>query len=209
MKVEKNKVVELIYELIVDGQIADKCTEERPLAYIHGTGKLLKKFEDSVEGLEPEGEFAFTLTPAEGYGEHNPNAVIKLSKEAFVIDGTYREDLVMVGNTIPLVGPDGGVIAGVITEVGLSDVTLDLNPPMAGKTLNFTGKVLTVRDATEKELTEGLYGEHAGGCHGGKCHKGEGEGCCHEGEGCGDGEGCCHDGDGEGCCHGEGEGCGK
>ena len=65
-----------------------------------------------------------------------------------------------------------------------------------GKTLHFKGEVLTVREATEKELTEGLHGEYVhtcGGCGGG-CHGHDGDcGGCHDG-GCGDSDcGCgCH-----------------
>ncbi|MBQ3941660.1 MAG: peptidylprolyl isomerase, partial [Bacteroidales bacterium] len=72
--------------------------------------------------------------------------------------------------------------------------TMDFNHPMAGKTLHFTGKVESVREATEKELREGLHGEYlppeegCGHCHG-ECHKDE-DGCCHgEGE-CKEGCGC-------------------
>ena len=68
---------------------------------------------------------------------------------------------------------------------------------MAGKTLHFTGEIISVREATEQELTEGLHGEYVhkcGGCHGGGCHG-------HDGE-CGGG---CH-GE-EGGCHGEEGGC--
>ena len=84
---------------------------------------------------------------------------------------------------------------------------MDFNHPMAGKTLHFSGKVESVREASEKELNEGLHGEYLPqeDCHckgKGKCHgEGDGEGCCHK-----EGEGCCHE-EGEGCCHKEGEGC--
>ena len=36
MKVDKNKVVALSYELTVDGAVADKASAEKPLEYIHG-----------------------------------------------------------------------------------------------------------------------------------------------------------------------------
>ena len=37
MEIGTNKVVELSYELEVDGNIVDRAGEERPLDYIHGT----------------------------------------------------------------------------------------------------------------------------------------------------------------------------
>ena len=221
MKIGKNNVVELCYELTVDGEVVDKTTKERPLDYIHGTGMLLEKFEKNIEGLEPGGKFSFTLTPAEGYGEVDPNRIIDLPKEAFEVNGQVQEDLLVPGTTVPLLNGRGQVIPGKVLEVSEKFVKMDLNSPMAGKTLNFAGEIVSVREATEKELKEGLHGENVhqcgcgDGCHDGGCH-GHGEGCCHDGEGHGHGEGCCHDGDGhghgEGCCHdgeghGHGEGC--
>ena len=221
MNIGKNKVVELCYELTVDGEIVDKTTKEKPLDYIHGTGSLLEKFEKNVEGLEPGGKFSFTLTPAEGYGEVDPDRIIDLPKEAFAVNGQIREDLLVPGTTIPMVNGRGGIVPGKVIEVSENSVKMDLNSPMAGKTLNFTGEIVSVREATEKELKEGLHGEYVhqcncGGGHGeghhegGCCHGGEGHhegGCCHEGEGHHEG-GCCHEGEGHhegGCCHG-GEG---
>ncbi len=219
MNIGKNKVVELCYELTVDGEIVDKTTKEKPLDYIHGTGSLLEKFEKNVEGLEPGGKFSFTITPAEGYGEVDPDRIIDLPKEAFAVNGQIREDLLVPGTTIPMVNGRGGIVPGKVIEVSESSVKMDLNSPMAGKTLNFTGEIVSVREATEKELKEGLHGEYVhqcncGGGHGerhhegGCCHGGEGHhegGCCHEGEGHHEG-GCCHEGEGNhegGCCHGK------
>jgi len=210
MKIEKNKVASLSYELEVEGVIADKAGAEAPLEYIHGTGMLLPKFEAAVEGKEPGEPFEFTLAAEEGYGEYHPEYVVTIPKEAFAIDGKVREDLLVIGRMIPMMNQDGQVVQGTVANVLDDSVAMDFNHPMAGKTLHFTGKVEAVRDATDKELKEGLHGEYLPpeeGC----CKKGKGGGCCH-GEGHGDGEGCCHGeghGDGEGCCHGEGEGCCK
>lgn len=210
MKIENKKVVELTYELIVDGKVVDKATAEKPLDYIHGEHMLLPKFESEIEGLEPESEFEFTLTPEEGYGEYEPKRKFDIPKESFEVDGTIREDLMQVGKVIPMLNSSGMVVQGLIAAVNDNTVTMDFNHPMAGKTLNFKGKVISVRDATEKELTEGLHGEFApredGHCHGngGCCHGHEdGEHECH-----GECNGNCHhdgnhDGDHE-CCHGEG-----
>jgi len=196
MKIEKNKVVEFSYELEVDGKVVDHTTQEKPLDYIHGTGSLLPKLEEHIEGMEPGATFEVTLSPADGYGEINQDLIIDLPKSAFEVNGEVREDLLVPGNTIPMLNSMGGVVPGVVLEVTPETVKMDLNHQMAGKTLHFTGKIITVREATEKELTEGLHGEYVhtcGGCHGGN---GGCSGGCHEG-------GCDGNGDGDcGCgCH--------
>ena len=203
MKIEQNKVVEFCYELEVDGQIVDRTTKERPLDYIHGTGSLLPKLEAHIEGMEPGATFDVTLAPADSYGEVEQERIIDLPKAAFEINGEVREDLLVPGNTIPMLNGSGAVIPGVVLEVTAESVKMDLNHQMAGKTLRFTGEILTVREATEKELTEGLHGEYVhscGGCHG--CH-GHGEGECDGHDGCG-----CGGDHEEGCCGGHEGGCG-
>jgi FKBP-type peptidyl-prolyl cis-trans isomerase SlyD len=201
MKVEKNKVVAVSYQLEVEGKIADKSAPGNPLEYIHGSGMLLPKFEGALEGKEPGDGFDFVLSPEDGYGTYDPRYLVELPKTAFAIDGQVREDLLVVGRTIPMLNQAGQVVQGTVNKITDNTVTMDFNHPMAGKTLHFTGKVESVRSATDKELTEGLHGEYlpqeegCGGCHGGGCHGGD----CHKD---GDGE-CCGKGDGEGC------GCGK
>lgn len=195
MKIEANKVVEFSYELKVDGQVVDRTTKERPLDYIHGTGSLLPKLEAHIEGMEPGTTFDVTLSPADGYGEVDPSRIIDLPKAAFEVNGEVREDLLVPGNTIPMMNSMGGVIPGVVLEVSEDSVKMDLNHQMAGKTLHFTGEVLSVREATEKELTEGLHGEFVHSCGCGGCHGGSDCGGC-EGGHCGEE----HDGDcGCGC----------
>lgn len=186
MKIGQNAVVEFCYELEVDGQIVDRTTKERPLDYIHGTGSLLPKLEAHIEGMEPGAQFDITLSPADGYGEIDPSRIIDLPKAAFEVNGEVREDLLVPGNTIPMMNSMGGVIPGVVLEVSEDSVKMDLNHQMAGKTLHFTGEVLTVREATEKELTEGLHGEFVHSCGCGGCHGGDEEcgGC--EGGHCGE-----------------------
>lgn len=195
MKISVNTVVEFSYELEVDGQIVDQTTKERPLDYIHGTNSLLPKLEEHIEGMEAGATFDVTLAPADGYGEVDPSRIIDLPKAAFEVNGEIREDLLVPGTTIPMLNGMGAVIPGVVLEVSEEMVKMDMNHQMAGKTLHFKGEVLSVREATEKELAEGLHGEFVhscgcGGCHG---HDGDCGGC--EGGHCGEGDDCgcgCH-----------------
>ena len=138
----------------------------------------------------------------DAYGEIDPERIVVLPKDAFAINGEVREDLLVPGNTIPMLNRAGAVIPGVVLEVTPETVKMDLNHQMAGKTLHFTGEIVSVREATLQELTDGLHGEYVhqcGGCHGGGCGGGCNDGGCHDNE---DG-GCCGGGEGDcGCgCH--------
>jgi len=206
MKIEKNKVVAVTYDLTVEGNIVDRATEEAPLDYIQGMHMLIPAFEAALEGLQEGDTFAFTLQPEDGYGPYEDQKLIHLPKSAFTIQGEVREDLMQEGRILPMVGADGSVVNATVTEVKEDGVLMDFNHPMAGKVLDFSGKIITVREATEKELTEGLHGEFLPPEEHHCCH-GKGKGHCHhhhdhgDGECCGHGEGHCHD-------HGEGECCG-
>ena len=183
MKIQKNYVVALAYELTVDGKIVDSATEQQPLEYIHGNNMLIPRFEEEVDGKEPGQEYAFTLSPEEGYGEHNPKLRFDIPKESFAVDGVVREDLLVPGQVIPMLNSAGQVCHAQIIEVKDNDVTVDFNHPMAGKTLNFKGKVISVREATEEDF------KSAGQCDCGDedcdcCghhHHDDGE-CCHHHE---------------------------
>ena len=93
---------------------------------------------------------------------------------------------------LPLTDRAGNVVPGKVLEADELFVKIDVNSPMAGKTLNFSGHIVDVREASEKELAEGLERHSCGHC-GGHCG---GEGHCGEGH-CGEGH--C----GEGHCGGE------
>ena len=205
MKIEAMKVVAISYEVEVEGEVVDRATEEKPRDYIQGMRMIIPKLEAELEGKDEGDAFDCTIPPEEAYGEYDLAKVFDIPKSSFEVNGKLREDLLEAGKFIPMLNSAGEVCHGMVVEVKDEKVTMDFNAPMAGKTLHFTGKVISVRDATEKELAEGLHGEFLphegchchGGCHG---HHDDGEGCCH-GEGHHDGEGCCHGGNGEGCCH--------
>lgn len=192
MKIGKNSVVAISYELEVEGQIADKAGSDSPLEYMHGTGMLLPKFEAELEGKEEGEPFAFTLAPEEGYGPYRPEYRINTPTSTFNEEsGFMSKDVLFIGSIVPVMSSDNHFLFGRIVSIDEENVTIDCNHAMAGKTLNFSGKVESVRAATEKELAHGLHGDEecgCGGCGGEDCGCGNcGCGDCGDG-GCGDGE---------------------
>mgnify|MGYP003412368913 FL=1 len=174
MKVENSKMVSVHYTLTVDGQIADQSPEGQPLQFICGTGMLLPKFEGAIMGKEAGDKVSFTLAPADGYGEIVPEAVVDLPKNIFMVDGKLAEEMLFVGNQIPMSDSQGNRMLGVVKEVAEETVKMDFNHPMAGKTLNFDVEVVEVRDVTPEDLA--AQGGCNCGCHG-DCESGCDSGC--------------------------------
>lgn len=184
MKVELNKMVAVDYVLTVDGAVADRSQPGHPLEFIFGTGMLLPKFEAAIEGKVPGDKVSFTLAPADGYGEVDPQAIVELPKTVFMMDGKIAEEILFPGSQIPMADANGNRLLGVVREVGPENVKMDFNHPMAGKTLNFDVEVVSVRDVTPEDLA--AKGGCGCGCHecGDDC-----EGHSHE-HSCGDCEHC-------------------
>ncbi len=179
MEIKLNSYVSVKYVLTVDGQIADQSPADRPLEFIFGMGMLLPKFEENILGKKVGDKVAFTLTPADGYGELMPDAVVELPRSIFEEDGKLNEEIVMAGAILPMMDADGNQMPGRVIEVKADVIKMDFNPPMAGKTLDFEVEIAGVREATEEDAAKFSAPQGGCGCEGG-CSSEEDEegGCC-------------------------------
>lgn len=200
MESNKNKYIAVAYRLYVvdnnSNELVEEATDNEPFQFISGYGITLDAFENATAGLNKGEEFDITLSKDEAYGDYEEEHVLDLDKNIFCINGHFDHDNIYKDAIIPLQNEDGNRFLAKVVSVGEDKVRVDLNHPLAGKTLNFKGHIVESREATNEEI-QGLINRMSG------------EGCCcgHHGE---DGGDCCcghHHGDGEGCHHGHGEGC--
>lgn len=193
MQIAHQTVVQMHYTLKDDnGNTIDSSVGKEPLEYIQGLGMIVPGLEKAMVGKSVGDKFEVVVLPAEGYGEYNKGLVSEIPKTAF------QGDDVQVGMTFYAQTPNG-ILPIRILEVKEDKVTVDANHELAGKNLNFAIKVVSVRQATEKEL-ESLQHHH---CH---CHDHEDEHECCGGKGHGEGHECCggkNHGEGHECCGGK------
>ena len=163
MKIEKNSVVRIEYRLhLGDGQVVDASEPDEPLAYLHGSGQIVPGLEDALTGPESGATTQVVVSPENGYGEHDPRGVQEVQREVFP-EGFSPE----VGMQLTAEGPDGEVVPFTVKEIRPGSVVVDLNHPLAGKTLHFDVTVREVRTATADEIAHGhAHGPDAHG-HGG------------------------------------------
>ena len=186
MEINQDKVVSLSYTLQVEGDVIETVTAEKPMQFIFGTGYLLPKFEEHLKGKKAGDTFDFTLSAEDAYGKVNPDAIVELPKSLFEVEGKIEDGLLTPGNVLPMMDSEGNRLNGAVEEVKGDKVVMNFNHPLAGAELHFTGKVEQVREATEKELTNGLFNEkvHSCGCGCGSASDGcSSDGCstcgCH------------------------------
>lgn len=150
MKVENGTVVAIDYKLhLGDGEVLDESEPGSPLSYIHGVGSIVPGLERALEGLEPGASLQVVVTPEDGYGVYNDAGVQEVPKKAF---GGELPDL---GEQYTARGPNGEMVPFVVKELKEEVVVVDLNHPLAGKTLHFEVTVREVRPATAEEQEHG------------------------------------------------------
>lgn len=162
--ISKNKVVRMTYELSSAGELIQKVNADQPFTFLYGVGGLLEEFEQNIADLKVGDTFNFEIAAENGYGEIDEEAVVQIPKEAFMVDGKLQDDILEVGNVLPMRDSDGNFLEGRIITMDDASVTMDFNHPLAGKDLHFKGEILAIREATAEEIDHGhVHGE--GGHH--------------------------------------------
>lgn len=168
MDTPRNKYIAVDYKLYTvengESNMVEETTEGRPFQFISGFGITLEAFEKNIAGLEQGADFDFTLTKEEAYGDYEEARVLDLDREMFCINGHFDHEHIYEDAIVPLQNEDGNRFYGRVLSVGEDKVKMDLNHPLAGKALNFKGKVAESREATTDEI-QGMINRLSGeGC---------------------------------------------
>ena len=131
--------VALDYTLTVEGVVVDSTAERGPLRYIHGQGQLFPALERQLEGLHVGAAKEVTLSPAEGYGEIDSSLIEEVAKADLPADTAPTVGMVLRG-----VNTDGQSFQARVVEIKPDTVMLNLNDPLAGKTLHFKITVMDI-----------------------------------------------------------------
>lgn len=140
MVIENGRVVEFDYTLTVDGEIVDTSKGRQPLKYNHGKGEIIIGLARQMEGLKAGDEKTIVVAPEEAYGIADKNAFKEIERSA--LPANIKPEVGMVLQTKT---SDGRVFPARIAELKEKTVLMDFNHPLAGKTLNFQVKVISIK----------------------------------------------------------------
>lgn len=144
MAIEKGNKIKADYEgRFENGEIFDTSSHgdhSHPLEFEVGAGQVIKGFDDAVIGMEKGDEKEITIPPSEAYGEIDESLEQKVPREALppLPEGKKLE----VGMQLMLKTPEGHYHPVSIKDLTDKEVVIDLNHPLAGKTLIFKIKII-------------------------------------------------------------------
>lgn len=150
MQIEKNTVVTFHYDLrLSENGVFETSRNSDPMCYLHGHGNIIHGLEKEMMGKTSGDKFTVTVDPLEGYGLRNEQAVQRVPIKHLSYKGRLHPGMTVAVNT------KEGQRRVTVIKVGKFNADVDLNHPLAGRTLNFDVEILDIRVASDQEISHG------------------------------------------------------
>ena len=137
-RIHADSLVTLRYRLSCEGTEWVSTMDGHPSTFQLGTGELAPPLEDCLLGMETPGRGSFDLSP-QAFGVHNETLVRRLARSDFPADAKLE-----AGEAVTMAIQPGQQASGLIREVLADTVIVDLNHPLAGKSVRFEVEVIGV-----------------------------------------------------------------
>jgi FKBP-type peptidyl-prolyl cis-trans isomerase SlyD len=159
MSISNNDVVQFHYTLKSEsGDTLESSREGEPLVYLHGHGNMIPGLEKAITGKKAGDSFNVIVPPEDAYGPRQDDAIQRIPVKHLHGAKTWKAGMTAIVET------NHGPRQVQVVKVGKFMADVDVNHPLAGKTLSFDVEILDVRAASEEELAHGhVHGE--GGHH--------------------------------------------
>jgi FKBP-type peptidyl-prolyl cis-trans isomerase SlyD len=122
------------------GTVIESSKGKEPMHYTHGQRQIIPGLEKELAGMAVGGEKKITVKPEDAYGPIDPRAFQEVPKDRL------PPEALKVGTLLMAQGPQGRIPARV-HEIKENTVIMDLNHPLAGKTLSFDIKITDIKAA--------------------------------------------------------------
>ncbi len=124
-----------------DGQIFDSSQGSQPLEVHMGANEVIPGFENALMGMEENEKKSFTVEADKAYGQRDESLERQFNRADFPQD--FQPE---VGQVLVLQDPSQGQFPATVKDVSGDTVMLDLNHPLAGRTLSFDVQVVEINN---------------------------------------------------------------
>lgn len=149
---ENGKVVLIHFKLtdVESGEVLEDSTDRAPMPFLHGAQNIMPGLEEALTGMSQGDSFDVTLGPEQAYGVHNGEEPTPYPRSMFPPDAQIFE-----GVSFDVTDQNGNEGAVFVAKVEGDLIYLDQNHPLAGRSLNFSGTIDGIREATAEEKAHG------------------------------------------------------
>jgi FKBP-type peptidyl-prolyl cis-trans isomerase SlyD len=156
LTVQSDLVVLLDYTLSVDGKMVETTAASGPLEYLQGHHNILPGLERQLTGMSPGETRKILVAAREAYGEFDPQALMEVPRSQIPPEVPLTPDM-----RFRVQDDQGRVRIASLETFDEQAVRLNLNHPLAGKDLDFSATIVSLRPPTEEERARGRVGRCA------------------------------------------------
>lgn len=140
MKVRRGSLVSLDYDVLLDsGEQIDSSVVNGPLRLRVGERETLPGLGEKLVGLQPGDERLIRLSPSEGFGDWDPNAVLTIERSVILGDAAVED-----GTILQIETRSGASAICRVYAVEGNRVALDFNHVYAGEPLTMFVRVTEI-----------------------------------------------------------------
>ena len=141
-KIQDGSQVSIQYTLLDEkGNQIESNKGGDPFKYTHGKGDIIPGLENGLEGMQVGEEKTIKVKPEDAYGNIQPEAFQEIPRK------NVPTEFLKVGAQLVARNPHGQSMPVRVHEIKEETVVLNLNHPLAGKTLTFEVKIMAVQSA--------------------------------------------------------------
>ena len=117
---------------LTDGTVFDSSQGREPLEFTIGQGQVIPGFEQAVTGMAPSETKTAEIPMDQAYGPRHDEMMMEVPRDQVPADVDPQ-----VGQRLQVGMQSGQQVVVTVTNVSDENITLDANPPLAGKDLVF------------------------------------------------------------------------
>jgi len=140
MAIKKGDTVFVHYTgTLDDGSEFDSSRDSNPLEFVIGERMVIPGFEAAVAGKKKGDTVTVVIPASEAYGEHSEEMILVVPRSELPAHIEPEEGLWLQLAT------EQGDLDVLLSRVTATEITLDGNHPLAGKTLHFAIEIVDVK----------------------------------------------------------------
>ena len=129
------------YNAKIGDRLIDTSRNKNPIEFKVGEGQILQGLDEAVVGLETGDKKTVVVPPEKAYGQRKEELIQKIRRDKSKEPAEGIEE----GNVIQFKTKEGKNGYATVTKVEEDNITIDLNHPLAGRTINFDLEIVDVK----------------------------------------------------------------